>query len=264
MSAQISCVVSVLIEAPQPLPADPIVSFPLSTPPLQWPSSDPGLLVGGKSGAAGVPNRRRGREGLGRLQPRLHPEGPGPGVGGGGRQPFPLPVQPVVPSPNFLSRGPPGPRQARRRGPRCALLGARPARLRQTVSWRLSNVPGATDGRWHQGHPCRNTGSHHCFPAPTRRQAHRGCDSPKSHSVLVTSVTPRSPRLSSRHPGRPQLSLKARWLSRILCALGRSLACSDLRLLESIDVSLPSPHKHLLSACCMLTLWSQSGHTATA
>lgn len=139
-----------------------------------------------------------------------------------------------------------------------------PARLRQTVSWRLSNVPGATDGRWHQGHPCRNTGSHHCFPAPTRRQAHRGCDSPKSHSVLVTSVTPRSPRLSSRHPGRPQLSLKARWLSRILCALGRSLACSDLRLLESIDVSLPSPHKHLLSACCMLTLWSQSGHTATA
>ena len=59
-----------------------------------------------------------------------------------------------------------------------------------------------------------------------------------SHTVLVTSVTPRSPRLSSRYPGRPHLSLKARWLSRILCALARSLACSDLRLLESIDVSL--------------------------
>ena len=45
--AQISCVVCVLIEAPQPLPADTLISFPLSTPPLQWPSPDPGLLVGG-------------------------------------------------------------------------------------------------------------------------------------------------------------------------------------------------------------------------
>lgn len=33
----------------------------------------------------------------------------GPGQGDGGRRPYPFPVQLAVPSPSFLSRGPPGP-----------------------------------------------------------------------------------------------------------------------------------------------------------
>ena len=52
-----------------------------------------------------------------------------------------------------------------------------------------------------------------------------------SHTDICDSQVPQT--LQSAPRTRP-LALKARWLSRILCPLGRSLARSALRFLESM------------------------------
>lgn len=73
--------------------------------------------------------------------------------------------------------------------------------------------------------------------------------------MLLTQVIQRiSDSWDSKAPQTPppppplRLSPNAPWLPKILCALGRSLALSEPRFLES----MLSPTTHLLSACCVL------------
>ena len=129
----------VLIGVPLPLPADPPLCLPLRSPPTA-----PHPQVFGRAGSLEPLRFQTGEEeGKGQAgpSPASIPRGHGRGEGGT-RQPFPLPVQPVVPSPNFLSRGPPGPRAGAEEGPALRTNGAAAGQLQSDVEMGTAQCPG--------------------------------------------------------------------------------------------------------------------------
>lgn len=192
-----------------------------AAPPVQVPLS-PGLPAGWKSGAAGVPDRRRGREGPGWPQPRLHPEGPRPGTGGkpalptscpGGRPLPQLPLPRASPAPAALGWG---------RG-RHACLGPRAD---------VCPVPRGPSG----GGGVKDTLI--VIPAPTAAlqrllpTRQRRCDSTQVTQRIGDSCDSRALQLFLPPLQAPPIYLPM--LPGILCALGGSLALSEPRFLESM------------------------------
>lgn len=90
-----------------------------------------------------------------------------------------------------------------------------------------ASAPDATSGRtWASRAPSCNTRSHHRSPALTFNETQRKCGLPKSHSVLVTTVTPRPCRCSSCYPRHPLFISQCSVAPQVLCALRGSFALS--------------------------------------